>query len=49
VGFVVLGRCGMVGLRCGINEIEKHLDLLVDCVTQRVIPRDPAGATFEIE
>jgi clan AA aspartic protease len=25
------------------------LDLLVDCKTQRVVPRDPAGATYEIE
>ena len=29
--------------------ILEDLDLLVDCVTQRVIPRDPAGATYEIE
>src|SRR2546430_16851277 len=25
------------------------LDLLVDCQLQRVIPRDPAGAIYEIE
>ncbi len=25
------------------------LDLLVDCKNQRVVPRDPAGAIFEIE
>jgi predicted aspartyl protease len=25
------------------------LDLLVDCKTQRVIPRDPAGPVYEIE
>ena len=29
--------------------ILEDLDLLVDCVTQQVIPRDPAGATYEIE
>ena len=27
----------------------EDLDLLVDCSTQRVIPRDPSGATYEIE
>jgi predicted aspartyl protease len=27
----------------------EDLDLLVDCVTQQVIPRDPRGETFEIE
>jgi predicted aspartyl protease len=27
----------------------EDLDLLVDCGTQRLIPRDPSGATFEIE
>lgn len=27
----------------------EDLDLLVDCSAQRVIPRDPRGATFEIE
>jgi predicted aspartyl protease len=27
----------------------EDLDLLVDCVDQRVIPRDPSGATYEIE
>jgi predicted aspartyl protease len=27
----------------------EDLDLLVDCVDQRVIPRDPRGETFEIE
>jgi predicted aspartyl protease len=27
----------------------EDLDLLVDCVEQRVIPRDPSGATCEIE
>ena len=27
----------------------EDLDLLVDCGAQRVIPRDPSGATFEIE
>jgi len=26
-----------------------HLDLLVNCVDQRLIPRDPSGATYEIE
>lgn len=25
------------------------LDLLVDCTTQRVVPRDPSGPIFEIE
>ena len=25
------------------------LDLLVDCTAQRVVPRDPHGAVFEIE
>jgi hypothetical protein len=29
--------------------ILEDLDLLVDCVTQQVIPRDPAGAMYEIE
>jgi predicted aspartyl protease len=29
--------------------ILEDLDLLVDCVEQRVIPRDPSGATYEIE
>jgi predicted aspartyl protease len=27
----------------------EDLDLLVDCVGQRVIPRDPSGAVYEIE
>jgi hypothetical protein len=27
----------------------EDLDLLVDCVTQRVVPRDPRGAIYEIE
>jgi predicted aspartyl protease len=27
----------------------EDLDLLVDCITQRVVPRDPRGAIFEIE
>ncbi|MFI5454416.1 MAG: retroviral-like aspartic protease family protein [Isosphaerales bacterium] len=27
----------------------EDLDLLVDCVAQRVIPRDPRGAIYEIE
>ena len=27
----------------------EDLALLVDCVTQRVVPRDPSGATYEIE
>ncbi len=27
----------------------EDLDLLVDCSAQRVIPRDPSGATYEIE
>ena len=27
----------------------EDLDLLVDCVDQRVVPRDPGGETFEIE
>ena len=27
----------------------EDLDLLVDCVAQQVIPRDPRGETFEIE
>ncbi len=27
----------------------EDLDLLVDCVTQQVVPRDPSGATSEIE
>lgn len=25
------------------------LDLLVDCQSQRVVPRDPSGAVYEIE
>jgi predicted aspartyl protease len=29
--------------------ILEDLDLLVDCVTRKVVPRDPAGATYEIE
>lgn len=27
----------------------EDLDLLVDCVAQRVVPRDPRGAIYEIE
>jgi predicted aspartyl protease len=27
----------------------EDLDLLVDCVDQRLVPRDPRGETFEIE
>ncbi len=27
----------------------EDLDLLVDCTAQRVVPRDPSGATYEIE
>ena len=27
----------------------EDLDLVVDCVDQRLIPRDPSGATYEIE
>ncbi len=27
----------------------EDLDLLVDCVDQRLIPRDPSGAIYEIE
>jgi len=27
----------------------EDLDLLVDCVAQRVIPRDPSGPIYEIE
>jgi predicted aspartyl protease len=27
----------------------EDLDLLVDCTTQRVVPRDPAGPIYEIE
>jgi predicted aspartyl protease len=27
----------------------EDLDLLVDCIAQRVVPRDPRGAIFEIE
>jgi len=27
----------------------EDLDLLVDCVEQRLVPRDPSGATYEIE
>jgi predicted aspartyl protease len=27
----------------------EDLDLLVDCSTQQVVPRDPKGATYEIE
>jgi predicted aspartyl protease len=29
--------------------ILEDLDLLVDCVTQKVVPRDPTGAMYEIE
>ena len=34
-------------LICAI--VLEDLDLLVDCVTQQVVPRDPDGETFEIE
>jgi hypothetical protein len=27
----------------------EHLDLLVDCPRQRVVPRDPHGPIYEIE
>jgi hypothetical protein len=27
----------------------EDLDLLVDCATQQLVPRDPRGETFEIE
>jgi len=27
----------------------EDLDLLVDCQNQRVVPRDPSGAIYEIE
>jgi predicted aspartyl protease len=27
----------------------EDLDLLVDCIAQRVVPRDPSGAIYEIE
>jgi hypothetical protein len=27
----------------------EDLDLLVDCTAQRVVPRDPRGAIYEIE
>lgn len=27
----------------------EDLDLLVDCTTQQVVPRDPRGAMYEIE
>ncbi len=27
----------------------EDLDLLVDCAAQRVVPRDPRGAFYEIE
>jgi hypothetical protein len=27
----------------------EDLDLLVDCVDQRLVPRDPSGPTYEIE
>jgi len=27
----------------------EDLDLLVDCGAQRLVPRDPGGATFDIE
>jgi predicted aspartyl protease len=27
----------------------EDLDLLVDCIAQRVVPRDPRGAIYEIE
>jgi predicted aspartyl protease len=32
----------------GAIDLE-DLDLLVDCADQRLIPRDPSGATYEIE
>jgi hypothetical protein len=53
----LLGRDGVFS---GISEPKREtallgaivledLDLLVDCVAQEVVPRDPSGETFEIE
>jgi predicted aspartyl protease len=38
------GKTALVGA-----IVLEDLDLLVDCSAQRLIPRDPTGATFEIE
>jgi predicted aspartyl protease len=53
----LLGRHGTFSAVCEPKRetaligaiVLEDLDLLVDCAAQRVVPRDPTGATFEIE
>jgi predicted aspartyl protease len=53
----LLGRHGTFSAVCEPKRetaligaiVLEDLDLLVDCATQGVVPRDPTGATFEIE
>jgi predicted aspartyl protease len=53
----LLGRHGTFSAVCEPKRetallgaiVLEDLDLLVDCAAQRVVPRDPAGAIFEIE
>jgi predicted aspartyl protease len=57
VSVLLLGRDGVYTAICEPKRetalvgaiVLEDLDLLVDCVAQRVIPRDPSGATYEIE
>ena len=53
----LLGRHGIFSAICEPKRetalmgaiVLEDLDLLVDCASQRLVPRDPAGATYEIE
>jgi predicted aspartyl protease len=53
----LLGRHGTFTAICEPNRetaligaiVLEDLDLLVDCTAQRVVPRDPRGAIYEIE
>ncbi len=53
----LLGRHGTFSAVCEPKRetaligaiVLEDLDLLMDCAAPRVVPRDPTGATFEIE
>ena len=57
VSVQLLGRDGVFTAICEPKRetalvgaiVLEDLDLLVNCVAQQVVPRDPSGATYEIE
>ncbi len=57
VSVQLLGRDGVFTAICEPKRVTalvgaivlEDLDLLVDCIAQQIVPRDPSGATYEIE